>query len=102
MEILLAPPLAFIIYLLAAGALTLLGKRMAGSSPTSALKTSLYAAGNAHENRAAPGYRTFFVIALFFAAFHLGALVIGSSDLSPAAGIYLVGLAVTLIALLLG
>ncbi|MFN8565605.1 MAG: hypothetical protein U0703_29125 [Anaerolineae bacterium] len=102
MDILLTPPLAFIVYLLAVGVLVLIGKRMAGSSPTSALKTSLYAAGNPPENRAAPGYRTFFVIALFFAAFHLGALVIGSSDLSPAAGIYLVGLVVTLIALLLG
>ena len=42
------------------------------------------------------------MIALFFAALHLGALMIGSSDLSPSAALYVVGLAVTLLALLLG
>jgi hypothetical protein len=82
--------------------LSLLGRAMAGFSRPSPLKTSLYASGNAPPERAAPEYRTFFVIALFFAALHLGTLVIGSSDLSPAAAVYLVGLALTLVALLLG
>lgn len=102
MEVLLAPPAAFVIYLLAVGALSLIGRSAARSSRSSALKTSLYASGNAPGEQAAPGYRAFFIIALFFAALHLGALVIGSSDLSPIAALYIVGLVVTLVALLLG
>ncbi len=104
MEILLAPPLAFAIYLIAVGGLALIGKAMAGRSgeAPSPLKTSIYASGNAPGRAAAPGYRAFFVIALFFAALHLGALMIGSSDLSSSAALYVVGLAVTLLALLLG
>jgi hypothetical protein len=51
---------------------------------------------------AAPGYRQFFVIALFFAILHLGVLMIGSSDLSSVAGLYLLGLILALIALILG
>lgn len=102
MNTLLAAPFAFLIYLFVAVGLTLLGKAMAGPSRPSPLKTSLYASGNAPQPHAAPGYRAFFVIALFFAALHLGALVIGSSDLSPIAAVYLVGLVLTLLALLLG
>lgn len=113
MEILLAPPLAFIIYLLAAGGLALFGKKLAGRPQAAAdarpspLKTSLYASGNAPREQAAPGYRSFFVIALFFAALHLGALVLGtlvlgSGSPSATAALYVVGLAITLIALLLG
>ncbi len=102
MEILLAPPLAFIIYLIAVGGLALIGKAMAGTPHSSPLKTSTYASGNAPGRESVPGYRAFFVIALFFAALHLGALMIGSSDLSPAAALYVVGLVVTLLALLIG
>jgi hypothetical protein len=51
---------------------------------------------------AAPGYRQFFVVALFFAVLHLGVLMIGSSDFSPVAGVYLLGLILALIALILG
>ena len=51
---------------------------------------------------AAPGYKPFFVIALFFAILHLGVLMLGSSSLSPIAGIYLAGLLLTLLALILG
>ena len=104
MSILLMPPIAFVIYVVAVGALTQLGKRLAGSNPPQAspLKTNLYASGNAPSEQAAPGYRAFFSIALFFAILHLSALVIGSSDLSPIAAIYLIGLALTLLALLLG
>ncbi len=102
MEILLAPPFAFVIYLLVAGGLMLLGKAMAGSSRSSPFKRSLYASGNPPPKAVAPGYRAFFVVALFFAALHLGALIIGSSDLSAFAAVYLIGLALTLLALLLG
>jgi hypothetical protein len=50
----------------------------------------------------APGYRPYFVTALFFAVLHLGALMIASSGLTPLAGIYVAGLIVVLIALILG
>ncbi len=113
MEILLAPPLAFVVYLLAVGGLALLGKVMAGPPQSaedarqSPFKTSLYASGNAAHEQSAPGYRAFFVIALFFAALHLGALVLGtlvlgSGDPTSTAALYVVGLAITLVALLLG
>jgi hypothetical protein len=42
------------------------------------------------------------VVALFFAVLHLGVLMIGSSDLSPVAGLYLLGLILALVALILG
>ena len=49
-----------------------------------------------------PGYRQFFVIALFFAVLHLGVIMVGSSDLSSVTVIYLLGLILALIALILG
>jgi lipopolysaccharide export LptBFGC system permease protein LptF len=50
---------------------------------------------------AAPGYRPFLVVALFFAVLHLGVLMLGSSNLTPIAGVYLVGLLLALLALIL-
>ncbi|MCB8987896.1 MAG: hypothetical protein H6661_09140, partial [Ardenticatenaceae bacterium] len=49
-----------------------------------------------------PGYRPFFVIALFFAVLHLGVLMLGSSIPSPISVLYLAGLILALIALVLG
>ena len=51
---------------------------------------------------AAPGYRQFFVIALFFAVLHLGVIMVGSSDLSSVTIVYLLGLILALVALILG
>ena len=51
---------------------------------------------------AAPGYRPFFVVALFFAVLHLGALMLGSGSASPAMLVYLLGLMLALLALILG
>ena len=51
---------------------------------------------------AAPGYRPFFVVALFFAMLHLGVLVISTGKPSPVMIIYLIGLLVALMALILG
>ena len=66
-------------------------------------KTATYASGEENDPiPAAPGYRQFFVVALFFAVLHLGVLMVGSSDLSPTAGVYLVGLILALVALILG
>ena len=51
---------------------------------------------------AAPGYRPFFVVALFFAVLHLGVLVLGTGVSSPVLIIYLCGLMLALLALILG
>lgn len=101
--LLLTPPLAFIIYLALAGLLSKFGERFAAASPRTPLKFTTYASGEAAPTQAAsPGYRVFFVIALFFAVLHLGTLMIGTSNLQPAAAVYLIGLALILLALILG
>ncbi len=103
LSILLAPPLAFLIYLVLAGILSGAAKALAVPAQANPLKTSTYASGEAAPTRmAAPGYRPFFIIALFFAMLHLGILMLGTSDLSPVGGIFLVGLMLALIALILG
>ncbi len=51
---------------------------------------------------AAPGYRPFFVIALFFALLHQGVLMIGTGSTSGVAVIFVLGLGLTLLALILG
>lgn len=103
-ESILIPPVAFVLYIGLSTLLSYLGRALAGKpSPSSALKTSAYASGEAADpGKGAPGYRPFFVVALFFAMLHLGILTLGSSGLSPLAGVYLVGLMLALIAMILG
>ena len=103
MEILLAPPIAFVLYLVLVAILTGFGQILAGKSQPSDLKNSAYTSGEAPLlGRALPGYRGFFTMALFFAVLHLGVLMLGSSGLAPMAGAYLVVLIAALIALILG
>jgi NADH:ubiquinone oxidoreductase subunit 3 (subunit A) len=103
MEMLLYPPVAFLIFLGLTAVLAGLGRALAGPATPSELKTSLYTGGESHHiNTGAPGYRPFFVIALFFAILHLGVLMLGTGSLSWMAGIYLFGLILALIALILG
>ncbi len=104
MQILLTPPIAFLVYLLLALLLSLFGKRLAGKSKAaSAFKSSTYSSGEAPPTRlAAPGYRPFFIVALFFAVLHLGILVLGTGGTSSVTIIYLLGLVVALLALILG
>ncbi|MGA2489174.1 MAG: hypothetical protein ABSF99_03165 [Anaerolineales bacterium] len=104
MQILLVPPIAFLIYVLLVGLLSLFGKGLAGQSTNaSALKSSTYSSGEAPPTRlAAPGYRPFFVVALFFAVLHLGVLVMSTGGSSPVMIVYLIGLLVALLALILG
>lgn len=103
MDILLSPPIAFLLYLSLAAVLTGMGRVLAGASVSTILKGGAYASGEAPPSHiSAPGYRPFFIIALFFAILHLGILMLGSSDLSPFAGLYLIGLLLALIALILG
>lgn len=102
LNLLLAPPLAFVVYLALVGVLYGVGRFAAGRPHASSLKSGAYASGEAAPARMAlPGYRSFFVIALFFAVLHLGALVLGSSDLNWLAAAYTIGLALVLLALIL-
>lgn len=101
--ILLAAPTAFLIYLALVAVLSGMGRVLAGPAHSTPLKSSTYASGEIPPARAAsPGYRPFFTIALFFAVLHLGVLVLGSSDLSSLAGVYLIGLLLALVVLILG
>ena len=103
MEILFAPPIAFLTYLLLVGLLSGMGRILAGPSHPDASKSSAYASGEeSPPGLPAPGYRPFFKVALFFAILHLGVIVLASGDGSSGAAFYLVGLAVALVALILG
>lgn len=104
MEELLIPPVAFAIYLGLVGLLSYIGRNLAGTGhATSSLKSSIYSGGEKPPERlAAPGYRPFFVIALFFAILHLGVLILGSGGLTEIAGVYLVGLIIALLTLIVG
>lgn len=100
---LLSPVVAFLIYIAVVSAVSGLGRLVSARGRASRFKSASYASGEQNDPLpAAPGYRQFFVIALFFAILHLGVLMVGSSDLSPVAGLYLLGLILALIALILG
>jgi NADH:ubiquinone oxidoreductase subunit 3 (subunit A) len=98
------PPIAFVLYVVLTGLLMLFGRFLAGTRhSTSPEKNSVYASGEVGpEVPSAPGYRQFFVVALFFAVLHLGILVAGSGTLTFRMGIYLGGLIFVLLALILG
>ena len=103
MDILLSPPVAFLIYIPLVLALVGVGRLLAGPANATAMKTSIYGSGEAPPTfEAAPGYQPFFLIALFFAMVHLAMLVVGLGNLPTPAAVYLVGLFVALIALILG
>jgi NADH:ubiquinone oxidoreductase subunit 3 (subunit A) len=104
MEILLYPPVAFVIYMVLVGVLAGVGRALAVPAQTdNPMKRSAYASGEAGTTHtAAPGYRQFFVVALFFAVLHLGMLMVGSGGLSIVTGAYLGGLILALVALILG
>ncbi len=103
MKFLLYPPIAFLLYLALVGVIYLFGRILAGPEKASSAKPSTYASGEeAPGYPAAPGYRQFFVVALFFAVLHLGILMAGSSGLTWTTAAYLAGLILALIALILG
>lgn len=100
---LLSPPAAFLITLALVGVLVGVGRFLAGPSRATEMKRGAYSSGEAPPTTAgAPGYRPFFVVALFFTILHLGVLMLGSSAFLPLSGVYLVGLALALLALILG
>jgi NADH:ubiquinone oxidoreductase subunit 3 (subunit A) len=103
MDILLTPPIAFLIYVVLVAALFGFGRLLAGASNPTEEKSSSYASGEeALRDAAVPGYRPFFKVALFFAVLHLGVVVLGSGGVTAGALVYVVGLLVTLIVLILG
>ncbi|MGE5378434.1 MAG: hypothetical protein ACM3XO_25520 [Bacteroidota bacterium] len=102
-NILLSPLVAFLIYCVVASIFSGLGRIFSAQGQQSDFKTATYASGEENDPiPAAPGYRQFFVVALFFAVLHLGVLMVGTSDLSTTAAVYLVGLILALVALILG
>jgi NADH:ubiquinone oxidoreductase subunit 3 (subunit A) len=103
MTLLLYPPIAFLIYLALAACISYAGRILAGPGHPSAMKSSLYSSGEeAPFSLAAPGYRPFFLVAIFFAILHLGVLMLGTGTPSPILVIYLAGLMLALLALILG
>ena len=103
MDILLSPPVAFLIYVPLVIIILGVGKYMAGDSKPSDLKSSIYGSGESGPtSAAAPGYRPFFLITFFFAILHLGMLVLATGGLTPVSGIFLLGLILCLVALVLG
>ena len=100
---LLSPVAAFLIYFLVVLAVSGVGKLISPKGHKSQFKSATYASGEENDPLpAAPGYRQFFVIALFFAILHLGVLMVGSSGLSVAAVPYLLALMFVLVTLILG
>ncbi len=103
LQILLTPPIAFLIYLVLVGILSGVGRVLAGPGTENPIKSSTYASGEVAPTRAAaPGYRPFFVIALFFAVLHLGVLILATGTFTPITVVYLIGLMLALLALILG
>jgi NADH:ubiquinone oxidoreductase subunit 3 (subunit A) len=102
-DFILAPMIAFFIYLLVVSIVSRLGRLFAAYGPETEFKSATYASGEANDSiPAAHSYSKYFVVALFFAVLHLGILMVGSSGLSLAAVPYLLGLILILVALILG
>jgi NADH:ubiquinone oxidoreductase subunit 3 (subunit A) len=113
MDYILSPPVAFLLYIGLVALLYGFGRLLAPAARKTAAKSSLYAGGEvAATGKAAPGYRRFFIVALFFAVIHLGALVLATIGLAGGAValgpgiwvallIYLGGLALALLIMLL-
>ena len=102
-DLILIPPIAFVIYIVMVLALSRIGRMLAGPGTASAAKSSTYASGEANNSSSAvPGYRPFFLIALFFAILHLSVLVLASGGFTVITGVYLAGIILALIMLILG
>jgi NADH:ubiquinone oxidoreductase subunit 3 (subunit A) len=103
MDIFLLPPFSLVLYIPFVSLLLLLGKKLAGPEHPSTEKSRTYGGGeSAHKESSIPGYSPFILIAFFFALLHIGILVLGTSSLQWSTVIYMSGLALCLIALILG
>ena len=77
--VLLSPPVAFFVFLAAAGGLYALGRKMAPKPTKTGGKLTTYACGeNIPGVKVQFGYRLFFFIALFFTMMHVAVLVIAT------------------------
>jgi hypothetical protein len=104
MNSLFSPVFAFPIYIALVSILMFIGQRLAKASSGTADR-SLYASGEVvsdEVDKSVPGYRPFFMGALFFAVLHLGVVILATSTMSTIATIYLLGLMMVLVALTLG
>ena len=112
MQFILTPPVALLAYVVLVALLYGFGRLLAPAARRrSPQHAALYAGGEiASTGKAAPGYRRFFIVALFFAVLHLGALVLATAGLTGALVVgpglwsavlfYLGGLSVTMLILL--
>ena len=99
MGFLLAPPIAFLIYLGLVALLMVFGRLLASDAEVSQ-ETESYASGEAAPNQpAASGYRAFSQYALFFAVLHLGVLLLATSGDSLMAGGFVIFLLLLLLVL---
>jgi NADH:ubiquinone oxidoreductase subunit 3 (subunit A) len=103
MTVLLAPPFAFIAYLVVAGALLGIGKVVAGRRRARASEKMPYASGErASGLHARPGYQPYFGVALFFALLHVGVLVASTGGFTPLSLVYMGGLLLVLLVVAVG
>ena len=103
MKNLLLPPLSLVVYIPFVALILSLGKKLAGPEHPSQEKSRTYGGGeSAQKESSIPGYSPFILIAFFFALLHIGILVLGTSSLQWSTIIYMAGLALCLIALILG
>ncbi len=78
-DILISPPVAFVLFLIAATLLFRLGRRMAPKLNNVGGKLTSYACGeDMPGTKIQFGYRLFFFVALFFTIMHVAALVIAT------------------------
>lgn len=78
-DILISPPIAFVLFLAVAYLITLLGRRMAPKMNNVGGKLTSYACGeDMPGTKIQFGYRTFFFVALFFTIMHVAALVLAT------------------------
>ncbi|HNQ80048.1 MAG: hypothetical protein PHF93_02065 [Acidobacteriota bacterium] len=78
-DILLSPPVAFVLILAVVVLIYLLGKRMAPKLTRTGGKLTSYACGeDIPGTKVQFGYRLFFFVALFFTIMHVAALVIAT------------------------
>ena len=78
-DILISPPVAFVLFLIAATLLYRLGRRMAPKLNNVGGKLTSYACGeDMPGTKIQFGYRLFFFVALFFTIMHVAALVIAT------------------------
>ncbi|MGD0782983.1 MAG: hypothetical protein ABSA30_09020 [Candidatus Aminicenantales bacterium] len=78
-DILISPPLAFVLFLIVAVLLFRLGRRMAPKLNNVGGKLTSYACGeDMPGTKIQFGYRLFFFVALFFTIMHVAALVIAT------------------------